>query len=317
MFSESPPAKRQRTESEDGSITRSQMWISDGNVVLQASQMQFRVHWSVLARNSSVFRDMQGLPQPPDEPTIDGCPVVHLSDDPNDIGHLLEVLYTPTFLHREKLKLPVIGALIRLGCKYDFKDLFDAAVARIMVECPTTLEDYDLVSDSFKNIEHYIGLDFDLISLASENILAALPSAYYGAVTGFSLAGLFDGIQRDDGTVAHLGGLDLRRCVVAREKLLVKQFEPGYTLGWAQKWDFDGCENSAQCRTSRETVLRENLECADIEALTRPFMVMFHEYCAPCARHVKACIAAGRRKIWEELPDFFDLPPWSELENDM
>ncbi|KAJ6519034.1 hypothetical protein C8R45DRAFT_950061 [Mycena sanguinolenta] len=142
MSSESPsPTKRQRTES--APITRSKMWIDDGNVVLVASQTQFRVHLSVLARNSSAFRDMQGLPQPPDEPTIDGCPVVVLPDDPQDIEHLLNVLYTPTFLHREKLPFPVIGALIRLGRKYNFKDLFDAAVARLMAEFPTTLEAHD------------------------------------------------------------------------------------------------------------------------------------------------------------------------------
>ncbi|KAF8208156.1 hypothetical protein K438DRAFT_1468773, partial [Mycena galopus ATCC 62051] len=63
----------------------SETWRRDGNVVLQAANIQFRVHWSVLAQHSSVFRDIEELPQPPDQPTVDGCPVVELYDDPNDV----------------------------------------------------------------------------------------------------------------------------------------------------------------------------------------------------------------------------------------
>lgn len=72
------------------------MWNSDGSVILQAANTQFRVHWSVLARHSSVFRDMQGSPQPADQHTIDGCPVVELADDPVDVEYLLRALYIPS-----------------------------------------------------------------------------------------------------------------------------------------------------------------------------------------------------------------------------
>lgn len=39
-------------------IVRSDIWQFDGNVVLQAENIQFRVHKSVLAANSVVFKDM-------------------------------------------------------------------------------------------------------------------------------------------------------------------------------------------------------------------------------------------------------------------
>jgi hypothetical protein len=93
MSSESPPAKRQRTD-EDEPITRSDIWYEDGSVVLQARNTQFRVHWSVLAQHSSFFRDMQKLPQPPDQPNADGCPIVELQDDVADVEHLLRALYS-------------------------------------------------------------------------------------------------------------------------------------------------------------------------------------------------------------------------------
>jgi capsid portal protein len=93
MSSESPPAKRQRTD-EDEPITRSDIWYEDGSVVLQARNTQFRVHWGVLAQHSSFFRDMQKLPQPPDQPNADGCPIVELQDEVADVEHLLRALYS-------------------------------------------------------------------------------------------------------------------------------------------------------------------------------------------------------------------------------
>ncbi|KAF8216746.1 hypothetical protein K438DRAFT_1558240 [Mycena galopus ATCC 62051] len=183
----SPPATH-RTEYT--TITRSETWFRDGNVVLQAASMQFRVHWGVLARHSSVFcdHDMQGLPQPPGQPSVDGCPVIKLSDAPDDVEHLLKVLYSPTFLKQSALPLPIIGALIRLGRKYDFQDLFHSAVTHLTSEYPATLEEYDAMSDDFKTIEWYPGVSFDIISLASENnILSVLPCACYCLVRAFSL----------------------------------------------------------------------------------------------------------------------------------
>ncbi|KAJ7809062.1 hypothetical protein B0H14DRAFT_2380041 [Mycena olivaceomarginata] len=122
---ESPSPKRQRTE--DAPITRSEIWKRDGSVVLQAANTQFRVHWSVLEENSSVFRGMQGHPQPVDQDSVDGCPVVEISDDPVDVEYLLKALYNPS----KVLPFPVVSAFVRLGRKYDFKDLFDLAVARL------------------------------------------------------------------------------------------------------------------------------------------------------------------------------------------
>ncbi|KAF7351078.1 BTB domain-containing protein [Mycena sanguinolenta] len=182
----SPPSKRQRTE-ETVPMKRSDIWRSDGSVVLQAENMQFRVHWSVLALSSSVFRDMQDIPQPPDQPSVDGCPLVELQDSAIDVEHLLTALYDPTFLSRAALSLGVVGALLRLGRKYDFKNLFDSAVARLSFQNPATLEEYvNLIVDGRYNLTRiipYPGYTVDLLILAREsNMGLVLPVAYYRAV---------------------------------------------------------------------------------------------------------------------------------------
>lgn len=75
-------------------------WASDGNVVIVADRTAaFRVHRGVLARHSSVFKDLFELPQkqssesPDEDDKLDGCPVVHVTDSPADFAYLLKLLY--------------------------------------------------------------------------------------------------------------------------------------------------------------------------------------------------------------------------------
>ncbi|KAF7370404.1 BTB domain-containing protein [Mycena sanguinolenta] len=329
----SSPSQHKRTED---AITRSEIWFRDGSVVLQAQNTQFRVHFGLLARHSSVFSDMWELPQPSDEPTIEGCPVMQLSDDPIDVGYLLKALYDSAFHSQRVMPLPVLGAMIRLGRKYDFKDLLHSAVERVTAEYPRTLEKYIAMPDSFQTIERYKGIDFDMVTLLSENkLFAALPLACYLAVETTTLVNtkllprlytclmacqseLLEGILKDDGTRASLSEGDRNRCVMGRQTLLVKQFEPGYTFGWLRKWDFTDCPSPTTCRSRRETELGGFMRDYRIWAANRIFLTWDNwKLCAACSRHAPGSVTAGGKKIWQELPEIFGLPPWDQLENDL
>ncbi|KAJ6519023.1 hypothetical protein C8R45DRAFT_885270 [Mycena sanguinolenta] len=302
-------------------ITRSELWISDGSVVLQVESTQFRVHFGVLARHSSVFRTMQGLPQPPDEPSVDGCPVLQLPDDLTDVEYLLNALYDPTFLSRKALPLSAVGALIRLGRKYEFKDLLNLAVARLTAEYPTTLEALDSLSPELQTITGYPGVNFDVVVLASENsVLSVLPSAYYYCSIGLSSPGdLFEGIENADGTTSALPPMHLRRCVVGQQRLLMKQFQKGYTLGWILDAAIvAGCADPFKCRQAREMFARVCLDNAHLLAfLGTSSLSDWCKLCAVCHYHATETMTAGRIKMWTELPRLFDLPPWDELFNDL
>ncbi|KAF8216886.1 hypothetical protein K438DRAFT_1559130 [Mycena galopus ATCC 62051] len=313
------PVKRQPQE--NLSITRSEPWVRDGNVVLQAANTQFRIHWSVLALHSSVFRDMEGLSQPHGEPTVEGCPVVELSDNLADVEYLLKALYVPEFHCQKRLPLAAVGALIRLGRKYDFGYLFKSAVARLTSINPTTLEEYDAMPASadieLSTIEWYWGWELDIIALASENnILSVLPCAYLRVVERYSLVELFDGLERKDGTHAALPSVGFRRCLEGQRTLSVQQFRHGYTMGWTRESYFY-CTDSVRCRKSRDKIMGEHMESLDILALKRPTHWNSYKLCSCCRQHVAEFMAAGRRKIWRELPEIFGLPPWNELNNDI
>ncbi|OJT08534.1 hypothetical protein TRAPUB_540 [Trametes pubescens] len=70
------------------------VWLSTGNLIIVASgRVAFRIFRGLLAIKSEVFRGLFELPPPPDHEKMDGCPVVELSDSPDDLKHLFLVMY--------------------------------------------------------------------------------------------------------------------------------------------------------------------------------------------------------------------------------
>lgn len=72
---------------------RSDIWFEDGNVILIAKNITFKVHRGQLARHSDIFYDLFSIPQPTDQPIFEGCSMVELHDSPSDLTYLLRALY--------------------------------------------------------------------------------------------------------------------------------------------------------------------------------------------------------------------------------
>ncbi|KAJ7157726.1 hypothetical protein C8R46DRAFT_1355139 [Mycena filopes] len=314
-----PPTKRQRTDS-DASITRSEIWYKDGSVVLQAENTQFRVHFSVLALNSPFFRDLQDLPQPLDQPAVEGCPVIELQDACIDVKHLLNALYDP-LLAQKILSLEIVGSLIRLGRKYLFRDLFHLGVEILAVANPITLREFKVLDSGtlsdMVRLELYEGIFFDIVTLASQNSLfTILPVAYLRLLR--SLHGhrsiLFDGVQRPDGTTASLSPADLRTCVIGYQQLAMKQFQRGYTLAWLREPRPKECR-SKKCAEFRGALLEVRL---GPRAGFRPFWnpALPDEFCPLCISKYEELGELGSEKLWDEVPGAFGLPSWNELRNE-
>lgn len=99
---QSAPIPEQAEPEQPCAKTRdSEFWYGDGNIILVARDVEFRVYRGILADHSPVFDDMFSLPQPtpstppylgtPTGSTTDVCPLVHLTDSPEDLRHLLRV----------------------------------------------------------------------------------------------------------------------------------------------------------------------------------------------------------------------------------
>jgi hypothetical protein len=82
------------TEYSDPSSVSFFLNVPDANIVLRSSdRVNIRVHKSLLAMSSPFFEDMFSLPQPPDDETVDGLPVVQLSEDAGVLHCLVSLLY--------------------------------------------------------------------------------------------------------------------------------------------------------------------------------------------------------------------------------
>ena len=68
--------------------------VSDTNFIIRSSDLiDFRVHKSILATASPVFKDLLSLPQPSDNEIVDGLPMVQLSESSELLNTLLSILY--------------------------------------------------------------------------------------------------------------------------------------------------------------------------------------------------------------------------------
>jgi hypothetical protein len=68
--------------------------VPDANIIIRSSDfVDFRVHKSVLTMASPFFKDLLSLPQPSDSESVDGLPVVELSEDSELLKGLVSMLY--------------------------------------------------------------------------------------------------------------------------------------------------------------------------------------------------------------------------------
>ena len=81
------------TVSLNGTVKRdTELWFDDGNIVLLCRDTAFRVYRGLLTRHSVIFRDLFSMAQPSTAETMESCPVVHISDSPDDLRYLLRPL---------------------------------------------------------------------------------------------------------------------------------------------------------------------------------------------------------------------------------
>ncbi|KAF8184217.1 hypothetical protein BJ912DRAFT_975411 [Pholiota molesta] len=132
------------------------LWFDDGSLVIQASSIRYRIHRTIICQHSAIFRDMMAMPQPNDESldnenTFDGCPVVKLEDNSDELSMLLEALYNLDYVQElelairsgnEDIALQSISGVLRLSTKYESWTLRKKAVRVLEMLNPTELKEF-------------------------------------------------------------------------------------------------------------------------------------------------------------------------------
>ena len=70
-------------------------WFDDGNIILVAGDVGFKIFRGLLAAHSAIFADMLVSSSASKDEVHDGCPLVSLSETPQELAHFLTV-FIPT-----------------------------------------------------------------------------------------------------------------------------------------------------------------------------------------------------------------------------
>ncbi|KAJ7175029.1 hypothetical protein C8R43DRAFT_1119056 [Mycena crocata] len=138
------PTRRRSHSKRHSNIVRSELWFLDGNIVIIASSIAFKVHRGQLRRHSEVFDDLFSIPQPKDQDLYDGCPWVEVYDCPSDVLYFLKALYDGLYFQSPGANdFPAVAAVLRLSTKYLVEHLRQRCMTRLDLDWPTTLAGWD------------------------------------------------------------------------------------------------------------------------------------------------------------------------------
>ncbi|KAF7984444.1 hypothetical protein HWV62_14526 [Athelia sp. TMB] len=302
-------SKRKRDDTDTPlAVTRSDLWLEDGNIVLQAEDTQFKVHRSMLSRHSSVFRDMFMVPQPPilNADVVDGCAVVELSDSAEDLTHALRALYDRCYMGlAESAPLSVVASFLRIGRKYDILDLQAEGKRRLFAKAPVTLAEY--TSQPVWQFETPIESWFMILDLAREfEVQSVLPIAMYESCRTLL------GFDYDEKVTAGLSLGSQLECYRRINKLI--HMSNTITYEWCSAGAHASCQAREACQIARNKVL-QNLARAvlNLEGLRTWDGLWANGLCWVCSSQAQHQHARSRQLFWSDLPIWFGLASWEEL----
>ncbi|TRM60550.1 hypothetical protein BD626DRAFT_571618 [Schizophyllum amplum] len=312
------------SDGEERTLKRVQeLWFDDGNIVLQAEDTQFRVHRSILAIHSNVFRGMLSLPQTAcDEEKIDGCPVVFLPGDAaQDMTYLFMAIYYSDFF--ESAPAPttfaIAAGVLRAATKYDILMLRHRAVRHFDTVYPTELPPPTVdaaagVLNSFGTFQPSRQEDGEALLLARTLDLPWIrPYAMYRVSTR--------GLIADQETMQSaldfqcVSIADRFACLQAQTKLLYATLNDVLSF-LRTSHTSHSCQSADRCKQSRIEWMEESLQWDWID----PFMIEFEPrwekgLCEECVCVAKADFEDGRALVWAKLPLMFGVADsWDELE---
>ncbi|OJT07013.1 hypothetical protein TRAPUB_2143 [Trametes pubescens] len=152
QLARTPPTAQARAITEEihsPSFSRdSEFWFEDGTIVLVSQNVGFRVYKQELVERSPLFSDLLSIPQPDpagSEETND-CPIVALTDPPDQLRHLFRVLFPSSgqvIFGKQygNVTMDVLAAVVRLSHKYQIEHLLAEGLS-ILTEYYT--DDFEL-----------------------------------------------------------------------------------------------------------------------------------------------------------------------------
>ncbi|PIL26493.1 hypothetical protein GSI_12251 [Ganoderma sinense ZZ0214-1] len=261
-----------------------------------------------------------------DDETLDGCPVVPLSDSPLDLVHLLRILLPasplcyPTANSAATRSFDEVSAVVRLAHKYHIQSIEDQAI-RALQEHPFTT---DLSVHSIPPGKQQIPIQgAQFIGAVNLSRLTDTPQVLPLALLRCSCLGgnLLDGWKRGDGTTEYLSTADIKRCFDGRVALAQEQF-----LLLSRLFDtipFAKCMARGACATQMANIARNVVSKEDLVKKPplhdwAPSIRATPVLCEGCKEVLLDRNKVERQRTWESLPRVFGVTVegWPKSESD-
>ncbi|KAJ7436345.1 hypothetical protein FB451DRAFT_193172 [Mycena latifolia] len=291
-------------------IREETLWFPDATLVIRAENLLFRVFPGILAAKSPVFHDMLAFPQPQNGETLDGCPLVHLTDSALDATHFLKAIFHYDFFEPwpAPADFPVVAGVLRLSQKYQVDPLKKRGLLHLSERCPMSVEEWnghDWVHPSL------------LVSLARDI------SADW--ILPIALAACCWTLQEDlvnDEAFANshsdLAPSDLSLCMGALSMFQTAWSTQVLDFLWIPV-DIPRCSSPPECLRAR---LKRRQEAERWRADGVRVLNLWDQndwdrlrevVCGACFAAMQTSHAHARRRYWDTLPSIFGLPDWPTL----
>ena len=140
-----------------------------------------------------------------------------------------------------------------------------------------------------------------------------LPTAFYRCAL---LGGdIMDGFRREDKTVERLRRSDVKRCINGRNELAERAISVVSEVFASSTSPCEACATRDRCRTALQTTLELAVDddCASDPDVLQSWKGPINRWaanlslCNLCEEEVIARDLGARKRVWNELPDIFDL----------
>ncbi|KAJ7895029.1 hypothetical protein B0H13DRAFT_2339030 [Mycena leptocephala] len=267
------------------------VWFPDGNLIVHAGLMVFRIYGGMLSKQSVVFEKMLGPLENATRDVFDGCPVLHIPYGSAETAHFLAAIFdAKTFDHElRRISFDAIAAVLRLSSTYKVVDLRRKALMRLSAVYPTTLDELSHVGLTPSYCRDQI---LHVIQLARENgVDWILPLAFYRLCLEMNCRTLILGFET-------ISPADLGLCIEAMNVMRTAHYAE-VLARYDRRLGDEGCTGGEPCRISR---FREARTLLDGGPPARYYGDDMHEW------HSKQ-----QQTGWDGLPGMFGLPEWSTL----
>ncbi|KAF5391569.1 hypothetical protein D9757_002383 [Collybiopsis confluens] len=290
-----------------------ELWFSDGTIIVENGESMFKLYSGLLARKSSVFRDMLTFPQPDGD---GGVQTVRLYDSTEALTAFFKAIFDPEFFEPppSKTDLDTIGNILRLSTKYNTQYLRKRALLHIETTYPSLLTAWNR-RDADRTIPAIVYSPFAVLPLVREFELSwALPAVLY-CLCSHSVSQILDGVYWCEQPIS-INAEDQKRILVGRAELV--HLQNNLSLACLRQPSYPDCISSSECTERRRKWLNvvsgwdiaDPLDCL-IENMDNALKM---DLCLGCFTQLKSnYYEEAQMEIWDQLPRIFGLSPWADL----